>query len=219
MRQTKTDEEMNQSELVFSLIFDNEDALKTISKQQIGILCCTTKLAMSNNNIMQLRNKYMALDMYDSVLNKINEALFTLYNGGSAITVAKYKDLCNEAHNLMTDIYDFCCYNADVKDCLEMYIMAEYKETTYNIMYSYRDNRYRHFHDMLSQVFIHNMHTSVCDDVYNHIHDPNHYVFDGKKYKFYEEVEKQGNSVLEIHDEYFNCDFEEEEEEEEDEEE
>jgi hypothetical protein len=59
------------------------------------------------------------------------------------------------------------------------------------------------------------MHTSVCDDVYNHIHDPNHYVFDGKKYMFYEEVEKQGNSVLEIHDEYFNCDFDEEEDEDE----
>jgi hypothetical protein len=201
---------MNQSELVFSLIFENEEAFKDISKQQIGIVCNTTKLAMSNNNIIQLRNKYMAFDMYNSVSDKINEALFTLYNGGGAITVAKYKDLCNEAHNLMADIYDFCCYNPDVKDCLEMIIMAEYKEATYNIIYSYRDNRYRHFHEMLSQVFVDNLHTSVCDDVYNHIHDPNHYVIGGKTYKFYDEVEKHGNSVLEIYDSFFNCDSDDE---------
>jgi hypothetical protein len=89
--------------------------------------------------------------------------------------------------------------------------MAEYKEATYNIVYSYRDNRYRHFHDMLSQVFIENLHTSVCDDVYNHFHDPHHYVFDGKKYMFYEEIQKKGNNILDIYDEIYNNDSEDDE--------
>jgi hypothetical protein len=205
---------MDMSELVMSIVFENEEAFKDISKKQIGIICKTTKLATESITIMQMRNKYMAFDMYNSVSNKLNEALYTLYNGGCPETVAKYEALCSEAHDIMADIYDFCSYNPDVKDCLQMLIMAEYKEATYNIVYSYRDNKYRHFHTMLSQVFIENLHTSVCDDVYNHFHEPHHYVFDGKKYMFYDKVEINGNSILEIYDDiFFNSDSEDEDEE------
>jgi hypothetical protein len=193
---------MDMSELVMSIVFDNEEAFKNTSKQQIGIICNTTKLAVSNNTIMQLRQKYMALDMYNSVSNKLDEALFTLHNGGGPKTVAKYTALCNEAHDMMADIYDFCYYNADVKECLEMVIMAEYKEATYNIVYSYRDNSYREMYHLYEQVF------NNYIDIYNHIHNPYHYVFNGKKYNFYEEVEKHGDSVLEIYDSFFNSDSE-----------
>lgn len=194
---------MDLSQLVMSIVFENEEAFKNISKKQLGIICCTTKLASTNKNIIQSWNKYIAYDMYDSIVDKLWEAERVSMKSGYN---HEYISISSSICSIMADIAEFCSYNSDVKDCLQRLVAAEHKEASYNIIYSYRDNDYRRFYSNQRDLFIDTIYDSIWFDIHNHIHDPSHYMFADKSYSFYDKIEKCGNSILEIWREEFEDD-------------
>lgn len=164
---------MEQSDLVISIVFDNDNTFKDLTKEETANILLTTKISQQNQNIKNMIAKYSAEYLYRLLHNNI-------YNE------KKKEELLDKMH----------ASSNDIQDCFKRIMMAIYKEIIYC---NKTDDVFSHVtYDMMLEYkkIIHN--NEEFYDPYNHEHEPKHYMFaDNKRcYLFYELFEKHGYKLL-----------------------
>lgn len=187
---------MNNSELVISIVLDNNNAFHYLSAQEIATLMTSCKNAWNSNVLKNMRNKHRALYLYYKAWDIMNEAYFVLKHYRTSKDLALSRKLFKEHKEIVKAFYN---ETNDVKDCLSRILIAEYKELLYDLAYDYIDNSSYYDYEFLLENFKYNMLQNLTFCNITHIHDPTHYTFmdiDNNYYKFYIQIEKQGINLL-----------------------
>lgn len=197
---------MDRPELIANIVFSNEQAFANLSGSESINLLCTTKLAAKNKNIVNSGRRYKA--------RFIHNRLFSIIEDGCYLTEKarneKQRQVANQcfekAEKMVQDVKKICEKDCEFNDCFTRLVMAEYKESIYYILFINTDSDITQFiHTMYHLYFI----DKLClSDPYIHVHDPNHYMFEGCSYMFYEEIEINGKNIVALQNEYLERDDE-----------
>lgn len=180
---------MNRSELIFSLICENDETFQNISKEDTAKLLVTSKIVHSNINVTAMAAKYKAQDLFSKLNRNIISLAFARLKKNEESVIE-----CFSKEQRLIDIL----FNSDVKvvqNFLMKYI-SEYKQQMYDSIY----NTY-YFEDIEQAIFEEHQRIveayGLYEDVYYHQHDPTHCMFEKNEYfEFYDNVEKYGNYIL-----------------------
>jgi hypothetical protein len=194
---------MGDLDLVVELVFDNTETFKHLSAKQTMNLLLTAKRTHDNKNIqharLQYNARYYARDMYYSVLETLEDACY--YMSISRNTDAcrgRYHASFEKAKNMIGIISKYCQEDAHICECLQMLIMAGYKENLYYNLYHpgepYMTINVEIFY---KSYFFEDL--AICNK-FTHVHNPLHYVFDEDEYYEFHEIEKtQQKNMVEIY--------------------
>ena len=181
-------------DLVVELVFDNTEVFKNLSAKETMNLLLTSKRASENKNIQEARMRYnaryYARDMYYSVLETLEDAChFMSISRNTEACRERYQTLFVKANDMIEIIAKYCQKDAHIRECLEMLIMAGYKENQYTNIYCpcepYMSRSVEIFYE---SYFFEKL--AICDK-WTHVHDPSHYVFDEDEYYEFHEIEKE----------------------------
>lgn len=164
---------MERSDLVLSIVFNNDNAFKNLTKEETRNILLATKISQENQNIKNMIAKYTAEYFYRLLHNNIYD--------------------CSKKEDILERMYSS---SDDIQDCFKRIIMATYKELIYC---NKTDDVFSHAtYDMMLEYKKIVYDNEEFYDPYNHEHDPRHYIFaDGKRcYLFYELFEKHGYNLL-----------------------
>jgi peroxiredoxin len=177
------------TELALSIVFDNTNCFKNLDKQQTKMLLLTCKDAKLNENIEKMRVKYVATNLFQNLDTSVTSLMFAHYNSD----LAKIEKTQSQIVTILNDVY---ARNDAVSDAFKMLTISEYKEQIYN---SINDPTF----EMVEMDILYTLDEIINEnpelfDVYNHQHDPSHFIFEDRKveYSFYEQVEKDGGYIL-----------------------
>jgi ethanolamine utilization protein EutP (predicted NTPase) len=193
---------MSNLELVVELVFDNTEAFKNLSAKQTMNLLLTSKQAHENKNIqharLQYNARYYARDMYYSVLETLEDACYFMsISRNTDACRERYHALFNEATNMIGIISEYCQNDAHIRECLEMLIMAGYKEILYYRLYKSEPFITYKVETFYRSYFFEKL--AICNK-FTHVHNPSHYVFDEDEYYEFHEIEKeQQKNMVEIY--------------------
>lgn len=188
---------MDKSELILSIVLDNDDAFHYLSAQDIAIFMSSCKNAYNSKVLQKMQTKHRAWYLFYKAWYVMEEAHLVLKHYRTIQDLDLSRKLFAEHKQLVKSFED---ETIDIKDCLSRVLIAEYKELLYHLAYDYIDNSSYYHCKHLYESFKYNMLTnlSFCN-ILTHIHDPTHYVFmniDSNCYKFYHQIERQGKSAL-----------------------
>lgn len=189
--------QMDQSELVISILLDNHSAFHYLSAHEIGMFMTSCKNAYNSKVLQTMRAKYRAWYLYDKAFNMMDEAHLVLKYYRTSDDLDLSRKLFDNHKQIVKSFDD---ETIDTKDCLSRILIAEYKELLYGLAYDCVEKSLYYHYEALYQTFRYNMLLNLpyCNIV-THIHDPMHYTFmniDSTYYTFYNKIEKQGKSVL-----------------------
>ena len=193
------------SELVMSIVFDNDSTFQWLTKQQTKNVLLTNKQASKNKNAIAMRNKYYALKLYYDLYALVYKVGTAVHYARTPMQKSLSRRMQRECDVIIKNTSKICYENEGVCDCMSRIIIADFKESLYTEMYNHNDTEFARFMRALcASVFINEL--KICN-VQNHVHDPTHYVFHGaKQYTFYEKFEKHGLSMIEEHQKWINSD-------------
>lgn len=174
---------MNQSELVMSIVFDNEEIFKWLTPRQTHILLLTSKASAANKSVQAMRSKHYAMRMYYDMYGMIYEIATT----SSTAEKKEHVRLQKQCAKLIKFAANICAKEEAIKDCLSRKIMAAYKEGIYTIMYTEINSTARSVFFLAESALINEL--GICD-VEDHKHDPNHYVFEKDEYYTFCEMDE-----------------------------
>ena len=188
---------MDQSELVISILLNNDNAFHYLSAQEIAIFMASCKNARTSKALKNMQNKHRAVYLYDKAWYIMKDAYFILKHYRTINDLDLSRKLFNEHKEIVAAFYN---ETDDVKDCLSRILLAEYKELLYNLAYDHLDLSYYYDNIFFLATFQNNMlqNLSFCN-IDTHIHDQTHYAFmdvDDDYYTFYIQIEKQGKNLL-----------------------
>ncbi len=193
---------MSNLELVMELVFANTETFKTLNPKQTINLLLTSKQINENEKIQdaqkQCKARYYARDMYYSVLETLEDAChFMKISRNTDACRERYNSLFNEADKMIEIISEYCKKDENICECLQMLIMAEYKENLY--YYVYKSDPYMPYNVEIFYKSYFFEKLNICDK-FTHIHNPSHYVFGEDEYYEFHEIEKeQKKSMVEIY--------------------
>jgi hypothetical protein len=166
-------------------------------------LLLTSKRTHDHKNVqharLQYNARYHARDMYYSVLETLEDACYFM---NTVACRERYNALFDKAENMMGIISEYCQKDARIRECLEMLIMAGYKENLYFRLYQYQPGdaypcMTRSMEIFFKSYFFEKL--SICNK-FTHVHNPSHYVFDEDEYYEFHEIEKkQQKNIVEIY--------------------
>jgi len=188
---------MDKSELILSLILDNNVIFHSFSSKEITCLKVSCKYAYNNKILKNMQNKHRALDLYYISWDMIVEAYQVLKNYRTSEDLILSRKLFNDHKEFVKKLED---ESDDIKDCLSRIIIAEYKDLLYNLAYNNIDNSlYYDYKFIFEQIEYEMIEKLTFCNISTHIHDPNHYAFmniDKNYYKFYDNIEKYGINIF-----------------------
>lgn len=179
---------MEQSELVMDIVFSLDTTFTDLTKdecQNIFHIFPSYRYLHSNKNIQNAFNKYFTLYIYNELYNYLMNNYYELYNSNMKMKMNSEK---------IQEIIDKIP-NTEIKDCFDRLVIAEYKEQFY-----LKKDKYTSYGLKLIESFI-DYYYPISDDysndiIYNHKHDPSHYMFvNDSEYEFYY-YEKAGNNLF-----------------------
>lgn len=175
---------MDRIDLVVSLVFDNDETFKNLTKMDLMKTVLTSKQYKSNKNIMrQIDINYIKYNVYK---------LFEIFDEN-----IKNMGLSKDRRNI--ENYTIYMNNIDIisniiqKECIEFQhcfidlVIAEYKEYVYENFYGKNFDGIQCIYMKTYKEFL------ISNDLlYDHVHDPNHYMYQdtNRLYMFYEKIEK-----------------------------
>lgn len=189
-------------DLIVDLVFENTETFKTLSAKQTMNLLLTSKRTHENENIKRARlqhnTRYYARDMYYSVLETLEDACYFMsISRNTDACRERYHALFNKVENMIGIISEYCQNDAHIRECLEMLIMAEYKEILYYRLYKSEPYITYKVEIFYGSYFFEKL--AICNK-FTHVHNPSHYVFDEDEYYEFHEIEKeQQKNMIEIY--------------------
>lgn len=202
---------MTNMDLIVEIVFDNTETFKNLSAKETMNLLLTSKRANENKNVQQARLQYIARyyarDMYYSVLETLEDACYFMsISRNTDACRERYHTLFYKAEDMIKIISKYCEKDAHIRECLEMLIMAAYKENLYTRIYCsgelFMTPRVEIF---FKSYFLEKL--AICDK-FTHVHDPSHYVFDEDEYYEFHEIEKeQQKSMTKIYRDHMYAQF------------
>lgn len=184
---------MLDNNLVFSLIFDNEQIFKNLSKKECKniLLTFSQELIKTNTNIVNIIIIYNCKNIFKLLQKNIKNYV-----------KAKHKhnlikqELYGKKESYLVKYALTCKY----KDDLKKFLLSEYKESIHDCIGS------PHFKDIDIIIInefgriIHDMY--ALDDIYNYKHNPKYFLFENKLYMYYELLESKGINIMDPLDVY-----------------
>ncbi len=177
------------NELALTVTLNNDNAFGNLTKEQTIMIFQTFKDAKYNKCLMNMRNKYITYGIY----NNMHSAIISLAFGNNKNDMPKILDSHNKINGCLSKIYDS---NEEIQDAFIRLFLAEYKELVYGSLHVPHFERIETdilaiYENIIAQ-------NKEYYDVYNHWHDPTHYMFVDKKYMydFYDAFESKGMSVF-----------------------
>ncbi len=164
---------MERSDLVLSIVFENDKTFKDLTKEETANILLATKISQENQNIKNMIAKYTVEYFYRLLHDNIYDE-------------AKKEEVLERMYSA----------SSDIQDCFKRIIMATYKELLYC---NKTDDVFSHAtYDMILEYKKIIYDNEEFYDPYNHEHDHLHYMFTDNKrcYLFYELFEKHGYYLL-----------------------
>ena len=191
-------------DLVFSIVCDIAPVTFN-KKEELATLMLVCKDCMKSKIVQNSMHIHKARYFLDELHNNTIALVVAIKNGDITDTM-KIKE---------QEIMGQATATSDIQDCFNMGLMAQYKEMIYECI---NDPYFRNIdHDIMKE---YERIVGSKDAVYNHIHDPEHHMFDdgnAHNYSFYYYCEMYGYSVLDLKNEDpFDNEDEDDEEEDED---
>lgn len=192
---------MDRADLVFSIVCDSNVG-KIFKKEEVAALMLVSKDCVGCELLKDSICVYKARYLLEQLHSKTISLVF-----------AKNKGETQKVEQLEQTEKEILQSALEVQDFFIMGLMADYKEKVYD---SKTDAYFSSTDDAMMCEYKRIVNTVVGDDdaVYNHIHDPNHPIFqDGNKhyYCFYEEYEINEASIFDVYydeeDEYIDGDY------------
>jgi len=182
---------MEHSDLVLRIVFDLDNTFCNLSFKEcrnIFHIFPSYRYLKRNINICESFNKYLVIHMYTELCEYLMEKYVECYLGYES------KEDFIDKHYVNIDFILRHITNDEIKDCFDRLIIAEYKELFYENYNNYELKALEIFVDYCYPV---SSDTSNKQDIiYNHKHDPDHYMFKNETlYTFYE-YEKQGLNIF-----------------------
>jgi hypothetical protein len=137
--------------------------------------CNSSTKELQNNNIIK---------------NKINEFFDILNNNTIKLLFAKNREnLYQYEIEIMRNIK-----NSDIECLFRNLLIAEFKEKVYECIYFPHVKKIEVDHTFELKRIIINYYGE--DILFEHIHDPTHFIFENQFYMFYEMIEAKGRNIL-----------------------
>ena len=192
---------MSNRDLVFDIVLDNAEAFQNINAHQTMNILLTTKRACKINHIIETCKKYAAKKQARAMFFETYELFRTASYYLQGITtyggIETHEHAIQKIKENVEKMRAACETNKELKNCLEMLIMAEYKENLFCIMYCVWKEHKMSIVSMqlFEEYFIYTL--AICD-LNTHMHDHSHYVFDDDDKEFYDfhTIEKQLNKSI-----------------------
>jgi len=177
------------------LVLEHDDAMKNLTYEQTKNVILTTKTANESKNVVCMRKKYTAVNLYNGIYNYIMEIGYATYYSNNNRDRSYIHQLERECDNCLNYVRSVLNEDEELKDCLAKLINADYRDALYNQYYELVTNDFELlFYDLCDDIYVKKL--GICD-VENYKHDPTHYMFiDGYPYRFYDELEKDGKSDI-----------------------
>lgn len=191
MDNKETYSEMQQSELVMSLVLLNEQTFKNLSKEDVKKIVMTTKIVKENKNIERQYNTYKAIDLY----NKLHKVVIGYVFG---------KQTDETINELISHVYKS---NEEIQKNFFNLMISEYKEYVYNSIYD------PYFEDTEIKIMdkyecIIKSDEQIQERLCKHVHEASDEIYERAYYMFHEMVEKYGYSILDENREYWDIEYE-----------
>jgi hypothetical protein len=176
---------VDQAHLVFSVLFENDNAFEELSKESCkNLLDVSCSMCVKNKNIKQAMNKYQITHLHKLVQQNVRKMMIT--------NDEETKDLLLQNQQAIFDSIT----NEEILDGLKRLLIANFKELVYESMYfphftDEESDEMQEYFELIKRHFGENA-------AYNHVHDPSHYLFSGEPcyYMFYYYVEIKGTSIM-----------------------
>jgi hypothetical protein len=188
---------MDQSELIISIVLDNDNAFHNLSAHETALFMTSCKNAWTSKALQKMHNKHRAMYVYNKAWHLMERACLVLKHYRTLEDLDLSDKLFKEHKEIVASFHN---ETSEVKDCLSRILIAEYKELLYNLAYDNIDNSSYYHHQFLFEIFKEDMlqNLSFCN-IDTHIHDQSHYAFmdiEDDHYKFYTQIEKRGKNLL-----------------------
>jgi hypothetical protein len=182
-------------ELILEIVLQNATTFQNTAKEEIGNILLINRecaeLSKLNNNIQQRQNKYYVEYMHKMLRENIEHFVNT--KSTSEIQTHEYHQ---KLHKILGEIY---ASSEEIQDCFINTIIAEYKELIYCNLCD-PTFEYASYQILIEYENILYSDDILCDMLWNHEHDPTHYMFytDSKVYMFFELLERKGYYILDM---------------------
>jgi hypothetical protein len=173
------------TELALSVLINNDNVFKDLTKEQTITILLTFKDAKHNKSIQQMQVKYMVYSIYNKLHSAVISLVFANKKQDLDKIIASQADINTCFHKIQEN-------DMEVQESFSRLLVAEFKELVYNSKY---DPCFEKIEDDIMTVY---ENIVPVEDALNHKHDPTHYMFSEKPYwySFYEMLECNGGSVF-----------------------
>jgi hypothetical protein len=136
--------------------------------------------------------------MYYSVIETLEDACYFMkISRNTDACREKYNSLFDKAKKMIDIISKYCKNDEYICECLQMLIMAGYKENLYYLLYKSEPYMTYSVEIFYKRYFFDKL--NICDK-FTHTHNPSHYLFDEDEYYEFHEIEKEEKkSMVEIY--------------------
>jgi hypothetical protein len=176
---------VDQTYLVFSVLFENNNAFKELSKESCkNLLDVSCSMCVKNKNIKEAMNKYQITHLHKLVQKNVRKMMFTKDEDARELLLQKQQAIFDSITN------------EEILDGLKRLVIADFKELVYESMYfPYFTDQERMEMQGYCELIKHHFGENAA---YNHVHDPSHHIFSGEPcyYMFYYYVEIKGTSIM-----------------------
>jgi hypothetical protein len=187
---------MDRVNLVIDIVFNNEQAFGCISTDDAIKVLLICKNAALNQNIIKAQIKRQVYIIHDRLYHTIEDGCYLIHYASNENQLVRADAIFQEADNIVNEIVAICKLNSTFRDYMSNFVMAEYKEGIY---YMFNSSFATTLTDFIfrtcEKYFIHKL--ALCDPE-THLHNPDHCIFEQRKYAFYDEIEKNNICILKL---------------------
>jgi hypothetical protein len=191
---------MDRANLAIDIVFNNEQAFRYISADDAIKVLLICKNAAFNINIIKAQIKRQVYIIHDRLYHTIEDGCYLIHYASNENQLERADAIFKEADNIVEEISKACRSNSTFRDYMSNFVIAEYKEGIYYMLNSSLATTLTDFiFRTCEKYFINKL--ALCDPE-THIHNPDHCIFEKRRYAFYDDLEKNNISILKLKKEY-----------------